>query len=127
MDVFFVDASPESRRRLTGMLEGLEAIRVVGHASNAKAAIAAILEKLPDVVLLDLKLEEGSGLEVLREVRRREPGIDFYILSNYASAPYRRCALRLGAVEFFDKTTELEALRELLAERALTRQPAVPL
>ena len=127
MDVFFVDASPQSRRRLTALIEELDAARVVGHASSAKPAIAAILEKLPDVVLLDLKLEEGSGLDVLREVRRREPGIDFYVLSNYASEPYRRCALRMGALEFFDKTTELERLRELLAERALTPQPAGPL
>lgn len=127
MDIFLVDGSPQSRSRLTRLIEGMEDAHVVGHAAGAKAAIAGILEKRPDVVLLDLKLEEGSGFDVLREVRRREPGIDVYMLSNYASEPYRRYAHRLGAVAFFDRTTELGELCELLAERALTPQPAVPL
>lgn len=128
MDIFFVDESPESRSRLTRLIGGMDEARVVGHAATAQAAIAAILEKKPDVVLLDLKLEEGTGFDVLREVRRREPGIDVYMLSNYASEPYRRYALRLGAVDFFDKTTELDRLCDRLAARAaLTSQPAVQL
>ncbi len=127
MDVFFVDESPQSRSRLTRLLRTV-GVQAVGHAESARAALAALLEKKPDVVLLDLKLDEGSGFDVLRELRSRAPGIDVYMLSNYASEPYRRYALRLGAADFFDKTTELERLCAVLAARAaLTRQPAVPL
>lgn len=119
MDVYLVDESPQSRSRLTRLLERLvEPVQVVGHAGTASAAIAAILDKKPEVVLLDLKLEEGSGFDVLRELRKREPGIDVYMLSNYASEPYRRYALRLGATDFFDKTAELERLCTVLAGRA---------
>lgn len=124
MDIFFVDASPQSRGRLKELVERLDGARVVGCSQSARAAIAAILQKRPDVVLLDVKLEEGSGFDVLREVRRREPGIDCYVLSNYASEPYRSYARRLGAAGYFDKTTELGELREALAERALTPLPA---
>ena len=124
MDIFFVDASPQSRGRLKELVERLDAARVVGWSQSAPAAIAAILQKRPDVVLLDVKLEEGSGFDVLREIGRREPGIDCYVLSNYASEPYRSYARRLGAAGYFDKTTELAELREALAERALTPLPA---
>lgn len=128
MDLFFVDESPHSRNRLTRLIESVAAMHVVGHAGGARAAIAAILEKKPDVVLLDLKLEEGSGFDVLHELHEREPGIDVYMLSNYASEPYRRHALRLGAIDFFDKTTELERLCAVLAARAvLIPQPAASL
>lgn len=127
MDVFFVDQSPQSRQRLKRVLDAMAGVRIVGHAQGAAAAVAAILEKRPDVVLLDLKLEEGSGFDVLRQVHEREPGIDVYMLSNYASEPYRRFARRLGAVDFFDKTSELGQLCELLAARALMRRPVVPL
>ena len=128
MDVFFVDESSQSRRRLTRLVQAMDGVRVVGHASTAAAAIALIAEVQPDVVVLDLKLGEGSGFDVLRELRRCQPDIDVYMLSNYASEPYRRYALRLGAVDFFDKTTELERLCEQLAVRAaLTPQPAAPL
>ena len=128
MDVFLADESPQSGRRLGGLIERIDGARVVGHAAGAAGAIAAIVERRPDVVLLDLKLAGGSGFDVLREVRAREPGIDVYMLSNYASEPYRRYARRLGAVDFFDKTTELGRLSEVLAARArLTLQPAAPL
>jgi DNA-binding NarL/FixJ family response regulator len=65
---------------------------------------------------------------VLREVRARAPEIALYMVSNYASEPYRRHARNLGAADFFDKTTELERLCQVLAARAvLTRQPVAPL
>jgi DNA-binding NarL/FixJ family response regulator len=70
------------------------------------------------VVLLGLKLEEGSGFDVLREVHTREPDIDFYVLSNYSSEPYQRYAERLGALAFFDKNEGLEPVRRLLERRA---------
>ena len=128
MDVYLVDRSPENRARLSSVIETIAGAHVCGHASTAAAAIAAILGTKPDVVLLDVNLEEGSGFQVLREVAAREPGIALYMLSNYASEPYRRHARRMGALDFFDRTTELERLRAMLAARSLaTRQPVAPL
>ncbi|HET7198784.1 MAG TPA: response regulator [Burkholderiales bacterium] len=128
MEVFFVDRSPESRARLRSLVEAIDGAHVAGDAAGARAAVGAILAGKPDVVLVDVLLEDGSGFEVLREVGAREPGIALYMLSNYASEPYRRHAARLGALDFFDRTTELGRLREALAARArLTRRPVAPL
>jgi DNA-binding NarL/FixJ family response regulator len=69
-------------------------------------------------VLLDLCLERSSGFDVLRELQAREPGIDVYMLSNFASEPYRRHAARLGARGFFDKSNEFERVRDVIAQRA---------
>jgi DNA-binding NarL/FixJ family response regulator len=67
------------------------------------------------VVLLDLSLDHGgSGFEVLSAIRAQDPAIAFYVLSNFASEPYRRHAERLGALAFFDKSTDLERLRATL-------------
>ena len=100
------------------MLSQLPGAHVQGHATQARAAIRDILSHKPDVVVLDLKLDQGSGFDVLREVHDREPGIDFYMLSNFASEPYRRYAMRLGALDFFDKSNEFERVRDVLAKRA---------
>jgi DNA-binding NarL/FixJ family response regulator len=120
MNVFLVEDSPLVLERLTGMLDAIPGVRVVGHASGVREAIAGIYRAKPEVVVLDLKLAQGSGFDVLSEVHGREPGIDFYMLSNFASEPYRRHAERLGAIGFFDKTTEFERVREALAQRAAT-------
>jgi ActR/RegA family two-component response regulator len=69
------------------------------------------------MVVLDLKLADGSGFDVLRAVRGAAPGIDVYMLTNFASEPYRRLAERLGARDLFDKTTEFERVREAILDR----------
>ena len=110
------------RARLADMLGAIPGANVVGEAADAQAAIRGILASRPDVVVLDVNLAEGSGFDVLRAVRRQAPEIDFYMLSNFADAPYRHLARRLGAREFFDKSKEFERMRDLIAQRAAARQ-----
>lgn len=119
--VFLVEDSSMVRERLERMLATVAGTRTVGYASGADAAINAILSEHPDVVVLDLKLAQGSGFDVLRAVHDRAPDIDVYMLSNFATEPYRRLAERLGARDFFDKTKEFERVREMIAARAAKR------
>jgi DNA-binding NarL/FixJ family response regulator len=120
MNVFLVEDSPLVLERLTGMLHAIPGVTIVGHAGGVREAIAAIFRTRPHVVVLDLKLGQGSGFDVLAKIHDSEPGIDFYMLSNFASEPYRRHAERLGALGFFDKTTEFELVRDAIAQRAAT-------
>jgi DNA-binding NarL/FixJ family response regulator len=55
---------------------------------------------------------------VLRAVCRQAPEVDFYMLSNFTADPYRQLAERLGARGFFDKSKEIERVREVVAQRA---------
>jgi two-component system response regulator DevR len=116
--VFIVEDSPIVRERLQTLLASIEGAAAAGEASGAAEAIDRILASRPDAVVLDLKLAEGSGFDVLRAVHAREPGIDLYMLSNFSSTPFRRIAARLGARDFFDKSREIERVREVLAARA---------
>lgn len=119
MEIFLVEDSPPIRVRLAEMLAAIPGASLVGVAERADAAIRDILAKRPDVVVLDLSLAGGtSGFEVLRGVCREAPEIDFYMLSNFAAEPYRSLAERLGAREFFDKSTEFDRVRQIIAERA---------
>ena len=119
MEIFLVEDSPPVRARLAEMLGAIPGASLVGEASRADAAIRDILAMRPDVVVLDLSLAGGtSGFEVLRAVCREAPEIDFYMLSNFVAEPYRELAERLGARDFFDKSSELERVRELIIERA---------
>jgi len=118
MEIFLVEDSSLVRARLADLLDAIPGARVVGQAGDAAAAIRDILALRPDVVLLDINLAEGSGFDVLRAVCRKAPEIDFFMLSNFAAYPYRQLAERLGAREFFDKSKEIERVREILARRA---------
>jgi len=119
MEIFLVEDSAPVRARLAEMLGAIPGANLVGEAERADAAICEILAARPDVVLLDLSLAGGtSGLEVLRAVCREAPEIDFYMLSNFTADPYRQLAERLGARDFFDKSGDLERVRQIIAERA---------
>ena len=116
--VFLVEDSAPIRQRVVKMLDSIGGVAAIGSASTARDAESAILAAQPDAVLLDIKLAEGSGFDVLRSLRAKAPGIEVFMLSNFAARPYRDRAASLGARGFFDKTTELESMRRTLAERA---------
>lgn len=119
MEIFLVEDSPLLRTRLAEMLGAIPGATVVGEAERADIAIRDILEMRPDVVMLDLSLAGGtSGFEVLRAVCRQAPEIDVYMVSNFVAEPYRELAERLGARDFFDKSRDLERVRQIIAERA---------
>ena len=123
MEIFLVEDSLPVRARLAAMLDGIPGATLVGEAADADSAIREILASHPDVVMLDLGLAGGSSdFDVLRAVRPQAPDIDFYMLSNHAADPYRQLAERLGACDFFDKSRELERVRELIAQRAAAKQ-----
>jgi len=121
MDVFIVDDSAAIRTRLVEMLERTEGVVVVGEASNAHEAIAAILRLHPDSVLLDLNLFGHPGIDVLKAVHGVSPDIAFIVLTNHAEPQYRRACTHAGARYFLDKSREFARVPEVIAEIASAR------
>ena len=117
MQVFLVEDSPIIRQRLAAMLEAIPGTCIAGRAAAADEAVAAILATRPDLVVLDVQLERGSGFDVLRALHAQAPELHVVMLSNYSSDPYRQIAERFGAKAFFDKSREFERVRDLVAER----------
>lgn len=112
--VFLVEDSPLLRQRVEVILASIPGAEACGHAASADDAIAAIQAAKPDVVVLDIQLQQGNGFSVMQAIRASLPSTQFYVLTNFANDAYRRKAERLGAHGFFDKSTEFERLREAL-------------
>ena len=121
-DIYLVEDSGIVQQRLHAMLANIPGTQIVGHARGVREAIADILAKHPDVVLCDLNLKDGTGFEVLRALKANAPEIECYMLSNFSTQPYRRLAAELGARDFFDKSSEFECVRDLVAKRAAERK-----
>ena len=121
MSVFLVEDSAQVVQRLEEMLAAIDGVRTVGSAASADEAIREVLTLHPDAVLCDISLAQGTGFDVLRALHAQAPEVDVYMLSNFATEPYRRLAARLGARGFFDKTTELERMRDAVAACAASR------
>lgn len=115
--VFLADDSVLIRSRVAAMLGG-EAIHIVGQAQTPQGSIDGILVAQPDVVVLDVQLEGGFGLEVLRAVRLAAPDIAFVVFSNSASPAYRKRYAGEGAGDFLDKSTEFDQLARAVLNAA---------
>ena len=113
--VFLADDSSAIRERVAGLLAARDMV-VVGQAGTPGGSIDGILTARPDVVVLDVQLEGGSGLEVLRSVRTSAPEISFVVFSNNAGPAYRKRYLSEGAVGFLDKSTECDQLAHAVAQ-----------
>ena len=114
--VFVVEDSELIRRRLLSLLRGLPSIEVVGHSDTASDAIVRIADLMPDVVVLDIKLKDGSGIEVLRTIKQRLAQVTVIMLTNYATEQYRKKCLEAGADYFLDKTNEFERLGQIITQ-----------
>ena len=121
--VFIVEDSASIRSRLVEMLEDVEGIRVVGEAESPAAATAAILETVPDLVILDFQLIGGTGVDVMRAVRPVLPEVVFLVLTNHPNTQYRRICMEAGARWFFDKSTEFGRIKDVIATQLATRPP----
>lgn len=117
LKVFHADDSPLIRERVAGLLDS-SAMAVIGHAETPQYAIEGILAMHPDVVVLDVQLNGGSGLQVLRAVRHAAPDIAFVVFSNHSDPAYRKRYLGEGAQAFLDKSTEFDQLARTVTQAA---------
>ena len=109
LQIFLADDSPLICERVSAALTDAGLI-VVGQAATPDTCIQAILRSRPDAVVLDVRLQGGSGLQVMRTVRPAAPQIAFVVFSDNASEVYRQRYLLEGASAFLDKGADLGRL-----------------
>jgi DNA-binding NarL/FixJ family response regulator len=112
LKTYIVEDSPVIRENLIATLEELGPVQVVGWAADEAGALRWLADPAHDaeLVIVDLFLQSGSGLGVLRESARRPRGPHMVVLSNYATADVRLKCLELGAERVFDKSGDIEDL-----------------
>lgn len=87
-------------------------MRVIGTSEDESSAVSWISDDAHhcDLMIIDVFLKSGSGLEVLRRARLLRPDSHLVVLTNYATPDMRKRAQQLGADRVFDKSAELDEL-----------------
>ncbi len=126
--VYLLDDHEVVRRGLTDLLESEGDIEVIGESGSAAEATRRIPALRPDVAVLDARLPDGSGIDVCREIRSREPGTAALILTSYDDDEALFAAIMAGAAGYVLKqirgTDLLDAVRRVAAGQSLL-DPAV--
>jgi DNA-binding NarL/FixJ family response regulator len=98
--VFLLDDHEIVRRGVRELLEAEPDIQVIGEAGTAAAALARIPALRPDVAVLDMRIPDGDGVEVCREVRSRMPEVACLILTSFADEEALFNAVMAGAAGY---------------------------
>jgi DNA-binding NarL/FixJ family response regulator len=126
--VFLLDDHEIVRRGIRELLEAEGDIEVVGESGLAAEAARRIPALRPDVAILDGRLPDGSGIDVCREVRSRDPGIAALILTSYDDDDALFSAIMAGAAGYVLKQVRgndlVASVREVAAGRSML-DPAV--
>jgi DNA-binding NarL/FixJ family response regulator len=118
--VYLVEYSTLARNRIREAVARLGDWEVVGEAEVANDAVTGVDNLDPDVVITDLLLKEGTGVDVVRRIRARHGPVRpvIYVLTNRASMAYRATLRAAGANGMFDKAREYGLLIEELRQVA---------
>ncbi len=121
--VFLVDDHEVVRRGVYELLSVEDDIEVVGEAGTAADAMARIPATHPDVAVLDVRLPDGSGVEVCREIRSQDENVKCLMLTSFADDEALFDAIMAGASGYVLKAIRgnelLTAVRDVAAGRSL--------
>ncbi len=126
--VFLLDDHEVVRRGLRELLESEDDMEVVGEAGTAEEALGRIPATSPHVAVLDMRLPDGDGIEVCREVRSRHPEIACIMLTSFSDDDAVYAAILAGAAGYLLKQVRgndlVDAIRRVAAGESLL-DPAV--
>ena len=108
--VFLVDDHEVVRRGVAEVLEDDPGITVAGEAGSCSEALARVPAVRPDVVVIDMRLPDGDGAELCRDLRERVPGLRCLVLTSYSEQDALDAAVRAGAAGFLLKQVRGPAL-----------------
>ncbi|MTD59192.1 response regulator transcription factor [Amycolatopsis pithecellobii] len=123
ISVFLVDDHEVVRRGVAGLLEAEPGFTVAGEAATTAQALARIPALRPDVAVLDVRLPDGNGVELCRELRSKLPELKVLMLTSFTDEEAMLNAILAGAAGYVVKDIQglslLTAIREVGAGRSL--------
>ncbi len=112
--VLLADDHPVVRNGLAHVLEATDDIRVVGHAGGGREAIEQTRTLKPTVVVLDYRMPDMDGTQVVAKLKAQHPRVAVIIFTMYESVHYATQALKAGAKGFVVKGDELDEVIEAI-------------
>ena len=117
--ILLVDDHPLVREWLTNLINEEPDFEVCGQAGDAREALDLMGNLSPRIAVVDISLDGGSGLELIKDIKAQHPKIDALVLSMHDEALYAERAMRAGAAGYIMKreatSKVLDALRAVLA------------
>lgn len=117
--VIVVDDHQVVRKGIIAYLQTDEEIDVIGEASSGNDGAALILKEKPDVVLMDLMMENGTGVDATKRILKSDPSIKIIILTSYYDDEQVFPAIEAGAFSYLLKTSSATDILAAIKKAAM--------
>jgi DNA-binding NarL/FixJ family response regulator len=114
LKVLIVDDHRMFREGIRRRLARYSRFKVMGEAGSAEEAIKILQQAVPSIVILDIRMQGPSGIDLARRLRREWPDVKILVLSGYDFDQYVRALARIGIHGYLLKDSPQEALIEAL-------------
>jgi two-component system, NarL family, nitrate/nitrite response regulator NarL len=115
MKIVIADDSYLLRDRIKFLLKSINIDTLVYEAADGLEALRLIDEVKPDLVILDIRMPEMNGINVMKKVRESKLQVKICILTNYNYPQYKLKCYEAGADFFLSKTDEFEDIKDVIA------------
>lgn len=116
--LLIVDDHAVVRQGVRASLEARDGFLVVGEAESGSEAVTRVAELVPHVVLMDLLMPGGDGIEATRQIKRTSPATQIVVLTSHHDDVHIFPALRAGAISYLLKSVKMDELAEAIRRAA---------
>jgi DNA-binding NarL/FixJ family response regulator len=113
--ILIVDDHPMVRSGIAMRISSQQDWEVCGEAATQDEAMALVKETQPDLMIVDISLKEGDGIDLIKQVTSREPSIKLLVVSGFKESLYAERALRAGALGYLNKQESNDKLMEAIS------------
>jgi DNA-binding NarL/FixJ family response regulator len=122
MKIIIADDSSLFRDRIKSSLKNVDDVTLVGEADNGVEALLLIRKMEPDLAIIDIRMPEMNGIEVLKKIREWKMNVKICILTNYNFPQYKKTCLELGADYFLSKGEDFEDIKIVISDMVINQR-----
>ncbi|MBD3225731.1 MAG: response regulator [Caldithrix sp.] len=119
VDILIVDDAANVRARIKKICQSNNLRYNIFEAADVQEGIEAYEQYTPQIVILDIKMPGGSGIDILKHIRSKTKAVQIIILTNYTAPEFKEQCLNLGADYFLDKSLQFSELKHILSSEIL--------
>lgn len=112
--VLIVDDHPIVRRGLAELISDEPDLEICGEAADSTEALRLIDSVRPDLIVIDISLQNGNGIELIKQIKARDQGIKMLVSSMHDESLFAERALRAGALGYVNKAEAAESIVEAI-------------
>jgi len=114
LKIMIVDDSVFILERIINFIAEINEVKITGICRSADEAFEYLSGEIPDLAIIDIRLKDSSGIDVLNHIKNKQLKTVTIMMTNYPSEQYKQACIDLGADYFLEKSFEFFKIQDII-------------